>query len=72
MSTDKAPAKETGSLREQRQNDDIDRIRQSLRGLQFGSINVIVQDGSIVQIDRTEKTRILRTKPVTYDAGGSG
>ena len=72
MSTDNSPAEAASLLRKQRQNDDFERIRQSLRGLQFGSINVIVQDGVIVQIDRTEKTRILRTKPVTYDAGGSG
>ena len=71
MSTDKTAAEEASSLREQRQIDDYDRIRQSLRGLQFGSISVIVQDGIIVQIDRTEKTRIRRTKPVTFDADGS-
>ena len=68
MSTDKSPAEAASSLRKQRQNDDFDRIRQSLRGLQFGSINVIVQDGVIVQIDRTEKTRIRRANPVTFDA----
>ena len=68
MSTDKTAAEEASSLREQRQNDDFDLIRHSLRGLQFGSINVIVQDGVIVQIDRTEKTRIRRARPVTFDA----
>lgn len=71
MSTDKSPAGEASSLREQRQNDDFEHIRQSLRGLQFGSIHVIVQDGVIVQIDRTEKTRIRRAKAVTFDADGS-
>ena len=70
MSTDESPAEEASSLREQRQNDDFERIRQSLRGLKFGSINVIVQDGVIVQIDRTEKTRIRRAKPVTFDVDG--
>jgi len=68
MSTDNSPAEAASSLRKQRQNDDFERIRQSLRGLQFGSINVIVQDGVIVQIDRTEKTRIRRANPVTFDA----
>ena len=38
----------------------FNQIRDSLRGLQFGSVNIIVQDGVIIQIDRTEKRR-LRT-----------
>lgn len=44
-------------------NDDVteeavDQIRESLRGLKFGSVNIIVQDGVIIQIDRTEKKRL--------------
>jgi hypothetical protein len=39
----------------------LDQIRESLRGLRFGSVNIIVQDGVVIQIDRTEKRR-LRTK----------
>jgi hypothetical protein len=38
----------------------INEIRDSLRGLRFGSVNIIVQDGVVIQIDRTEKNR-LRT-----------
>ncbi len=33
-------------------------VRDSLRGLQFGSVNIIVQDGRVIQIDRTEKRRL--------------
>jgi hypothetical protein len=33
-------------------------IRDSLRNLRFGSVNIVVQDGVIIQIDRTEKTRL--------------
>ena len=36
----------------------IDQIRESLRGLKFGSVNIIVQDGVVIQIDRTEKKRL--------------
>lgn len=39
---------------------DLHQIRDALRGLRFGSVNVIVQDGVVIQIDRTEKRR-LRT-----------
>jgi hypothetical protein len=35
-------------------------IRESLHGLRFGSVNIIVQDGVIVQIERTEKRRVQR------------
>jgi hypothetical protein len=33
-------------------------IREALRGLRYGAVNVIVQDGVVVQIDRTEKRRV--------------
>jgi hypothetical protein len=35
-----------------------DEVRTSLRNLQFGSVTIIVQDGVIIQIDRTEKRRL--------------
>lgn len=34
------------------------RIGDALAGLRFGSVLAIVQDGVIVQIERTEKTRL--------------
>jgi len=39
-------------------NEALAQIRESLRDLKFGSVNIIVQDGVIIQIDRTEKRRI--------------
>ena len=39
-------------------DDALEQIRESLRGLQFGSVNIIVQDGVVIQIDRTEKRRL--------------
>lgn len=33
-------------------------IRSVLQGLRFGSVTIIVQDGVVVQIDRTEKRRL--------------
>ena len=38
----------------------LDRIRDSLRGLRFGAVTVIVHDGVVVQVERTEKVRIAR------------
>jgi hypothetical protein len=35
-------------------------IQEALRGLRYGSVVVTVQDGVVVQIERTEKKRISR------------
>jgi hypothetical protein len=43
-------------------DDAINQIRDSLRGLRFGSVNIIVQDGVIIQIDRTEKRRLRNSR----------
>ncbi|MBI3784980.1 MAG: DUF2292 domain-containing protein [Deltaproteobacteria bacterium] len=52
------PAATTGHQR----NDALalDRIRDALRGLRFGAVTIIVQDGVVVQVDRTEKLRLVR------------
>jgi hypothetical protein len=39
-------------------DESLSQIRDSLRGLRFGSVNIIVQDGVVIQIDRTEKRRL--------------
>lgn len=39
-------------------------IEEALRGLQFGSITVIVQDGVVVQVERTEKRRFQRGRRI--------
>ena len=36
----------------------LERIEEALRGLRFGSVLAIVQDGVVVQIERTEKLRL--------------
>lgn len=36
----------------------LQEIRKALRGLRFGSLTVIVQDGIVVQIDKTSKSRV--------------
>jgi len=36
------------------------RIGTALHGLRYGSVLAIVQDGVVVQIERTEKTRFTR------------
>ncbi len=38
----------------------IEYVRQAMIGMQFGQVAIIVQDGVIVQIDRTERRRFRR------------
>ena len=35
----------------------LDYIQSALRGLRFGQVTVVVQDGVVVQVERTERTR---------------
>jgi len=37
-------------------------IEEALRGLQFGQVTVTVQDGVVVQVERTERRRFQKQK----------
>ena len=37
---------------------DLKMIADMLKGIRHGSVTIIVQDGKIIQIDKTEKRRI--------------
>ena len=42
-------------------------IADALRGLQFGQVTVIVQDGLVVQVERLEKRRLRkRAEKIDY------
>lgn len=38
----------------------LNHVGQALRGLEYGEISIIVQDGVVIQIERTERTRLRR------------
>ncbi len=38
----------------------LEGIRDALRELRYGTVTVIVQDGVVVQVERTEKLRLLK------------
>ncbi len=38
----------------------LERIKSALRGLRFGTVTAVVQDGLVVQVERTEKVRLDR------------
>jgi hypothetical protein len=42
----------------------LDRVQEALEGLQYGHVTVIVQDGVVVQVERTDRVRLPRqSKP---------
>jgi hypothetical protein len=58
MEPDSYPPKTPAAQQDATIDDALNQIRDSIRELRFGSVNVIVQDGVVIQIDRTEKRRL--------------
>jgi hypothetical protein len=48
--------------RETEQDTVLERVRDALRDLRFGTVTIVVQDGVVVQIDRTEKHRLRQAE----------
>jgi hypothetical protein len=48
----------TPSGRQLPTEEELREISASLRGLRYGSVSIVVQDGVIIQIDRVEKRRL--------------
>lgn len=42
-------------------------IEQALRGLQFGQVTVVVQDGRVIQVDRLERRRLSQRPALDQD-----
>ena len=43
-----------------RADDGLERIIAALHGLRYGTVTAVVQDGEVVQVERTEKFRLER------------
>jgi len=56
----KKTAETAQQWQDMRRDDDLHQIRAALQRLRFGSVKVIVQDGAIVQVDRSAKIRLQR------------
>ena len=37
----------------------LERVQEALRGLQYGEVTVTVQDGVAVQVERTDRVRLV-------------
>ena len=46
-----------------REQDALARISAALRGLRYGTVTAVVQDGLVIQVERTEKIRIAKREP---------
>ena len=44
----------------ERAREALARISAALRGLRYGTVTAVVQDGVVVQVERTEKIRLER------------
>jgi hypothetical protein len=36
-------------------------VREALQSIRFGTVSLVVQDGRVIQVDKSEKIRITRT-----------
>ena len=46
---------------EARRDAAVQSVLDALRGLQYGPVSIIVQDGVVIQIERTERIRLRRS-----------
>ncbi|MCE9589177.1 MAG: YezD family protein [Planctomycetes bacterium] len=52
----------------QQQKNWLDLVRQHVEGLRFGTVQIVVHDSRVVQVDRTERTRF---EPAARNDGGA-
>ncbi len=62
-------ADDEGFFPEEELNGELTRIvRDALRTIRFGTVTLVVQDGRVIQVDRSEKFRLKR--PGYIDGSG--
>lgn len=50
----------TTQKREEKIDETLESIKQMLNTIQYGTITLVIQDGHIVQIDKSEKIRLKK------------
>ena len=60
MSSDVAPARDDDrpTAPALARDFELEQVRQAVRGIRFGEVRIIIQDGRVVQIDRVEEPRL--------------
>lgn len=59
-------------LREENEKKALALVREAIRAIRFGVVTVILQDGLVVQVERTEKQRILTRREIGLSGDGDG
>lgn len=47
-------------------------IREAIKDMRFGVVSIVLQDGFVVQIERTEKFRLLNRREIQMSGEGEG
>ena len=58
-----APMTRAGGDEAEDRDETLERVQAALRGLRFGTVTVVIQDGVVVQIERMEKIRLDARRP---------
>jgi len=68
MSADQPPTRAAnGNDNDSRHEKALTQVQLALRGLRYGTVTLTVQDGVVVQIERTEKFRLKRAGGESFD-----
>lgn len=43
----------------------LQRLLDAIKGLRYGSVEIVIHDGKVVQIERSEKIRFDAHRPIT-------
>jgi len=63
MSEIQRPDTERAALRDYEHGEPwLEPVRRALRGLEYGSVLITVQDAVVIQVDRTERRRLRRAQ----------
>lgn len=44
-------------------------VQDAMRGLRYGTVTIVLQDGFVVQVERNEKFRVAPQRPAGYREG---
>jgi len=58
-----APTTRAGDDEPEDRDETLERVQAALRGIRFGTVTVVIQDGVVVQIERMEKIRTDARRP---------
>ncbi|RJP19557.1 MAG: DUF2292 domain-containing protein [Deltaproteobacteria bacterium] len=66
------PGTDRGVLRAENERKALAMIREAIRGVRYGVLTIVLQDGLVVQVERTEKCRLLNRREVEVSEEGEG